>query len=87
MGMGRLAGFPFIMQGTSKGSSCSIWAMAATSALRSADPGAYVLCSAMRSQLLIGLVDRRSQTPTYHGLIFDGRHSESCELRGGHDCR
>lgn len=36
-----LTGFPFTMQGTSKGSSCCICAKAASSAFRSAEPGAY----------------------------------------------
>ncbi len=40
----RLTGFPFTTHGTSKGSSCFIVAIAASSSRRCPVPGAYVLC-------------------------------------------
>jgi hypothetical protein len=44
----RQTSTPFTMQGTSKGSCCSICVMAAANAWRSGDPGAYDFCATLR---------------------------------------
>jgi hypothetical protein len=50
------------MMGTSKGSSCSICDIAACSAARSGEPGAYAFCKISQTRLFVGICRLRKST-------------------------